>query len=50
MRLPGSADSLVVEGEVIARHPEEIGMAVRFVALSEREKATIAALVARASD
>lgn len=45
MKLPGQPAELSIEGEVVARHPAEIGMAVRFIALSERERAAIAALV-----
>jgi hypothetical protein len=45
MKLPGEASELSLEGEVVARHPEEVGMAVRFIALTERERAVIAALV-----
>lgn len=47
MKLPGQSEEMLVEGEVVARHPEEIGQAVRFVALSARERGAIAALVAR---
>ena len=46
VKLPGEPEELRLEGEVVARHPEEVGMAVRFIALSERERAVIASLMA----
>src|SRR5258708_1389661 len=50
VKLPGASEELCLEGEVVARHPEEVGMAVRFIALSERERKAIASVVrARAS-
>ncbi len=45
MKLPGSASELAVEGEVVARHPEEVGMAIQFIALTDRERSAIEALV-----
>jgi uncharacterized protein (TIGR02266 family) len=47
VKLPGASEELRLDGEVVARHPEEVGMAVRFIALSDRERAAIASIVKR---